>query len=152
MQTPGTILDLHDIIVNIVIRHEVQIATFAALLLHHTSPAFPDRPLRHATLFSSSFFQLLSCVRVQMKLPLQPFRPIPRLLRPKQAASKHVPWCLTGSQGFQSLTHRGYATTYVSAADLQFGQPVHETHPHVLKSGESTWLHSRACRTYSLHA
>ncbi|KAF3358741.1 hypothetical protein VdG1_05295 [Verticillium dahliae VDG1] len=26
----------------------------------------------------------------------------------------------------------------VSAADLQFGQPVHETHPHILKAGEIT--------------
>lgn len=24
----------------------------------------------------------------------------------------------------------------MSAADLQFGQPVHETHPHILKAGE----------------
>ncbi|WEW58135.1 aminopeptidase [Emydomyces testavorans] len=26
----------------------------------------------------------------------------------------------------------------ISAADLQFGQPVHETHPHILKAGELT--------------
>ena len=26
--------------------------------------------------------------------------------------------------------------TSISAADLQFGQPVHETHPHLLKAGE----------------
>jgi intermediate cleaving peptidase 55 len=31
---------------------------------------------------------------------------------------------------------RRYAT--VSAADLQFGQPVHETHPHLLRAGECT--------------
>ncbi|KAK0385219.1 hypothetical protein NLU13_7696 [Sarocladium strictum] len=31
---------------------------------------------------------------------------------------------------------RGYAS--VSAADLQFGQPVHETHPHILRAGELT--------------
>ena len=28
----------------------------------------------------------------------------------------------------------------VSAADLQFGQPVHETHPHMLQAGERTCL------------
>ncbi|KAI5467704.1 peptidase M24, structural domain-containing protein [Mariannaea sp. PMI_226] len=35
-----------------------------------------------------------------------------------------------------SIQCRGYAT--VSAADLQFGQPVYETHPHILKPGELT--------------
>ena len=25
----------------------------------------------------------------------------------------------------------------MAAGELQFGQPVHETHPHVLKAGES---------------
>jgi hypothetical protein len=25
----------------------------------------------------------------------------------------------------------------ISAADYQFGQPVHETHPHLLEAGES---------------
>ncbi|KAL2012322.1 hypothetical protein VTN00DRAFT_5040 [Thermoascus crustaceus] len=33
-------------------------------------------------------------------------------------------------------TRRSYAT--VSAAELQFGQPVHETHPHILQPGELT--------------
>jgi intermediate cleaving peptidase 55 len=33
------------------------------------------------------------------------------------------------------LAARSYAT--ISASDLQFGQPVHETHPHILKAGES---------------
>jgi intermediate cleaving peptidase 55 len=32
---------------------------------------------------------------------------------------------------------RTYATVSVSAADLQFGQPVYETHPHLLHAGES---------------
>ncbi|KAL9047050.1 MAG: hypothetical protein Q9214_000278 [Letrouitia sp. 1 TL-2023] len=35
-----------------------------------------------------------------------------------------------------SLQSRLYTST--SAADLQFGQPVHETHPHLLKPGELT--------------
>jgi intermediate cleaving peptidase 55 len=30
---------------------------------------------------------------------------------------------------------RAYATS-VAAADLQFGQPLHETHPHLLSPGE----------------
>ena len=34
-------------------------------------------------------------------------------------------------------TFRSYAS--VSAAELQFGQPVHETHPHLLKAGERKW-------------
>ena len=33
-----------------------------------------------------------------------------------------------------SLTPRCYSS--VSAAELQFGQPLHETHPHLLKAGE----------------
>ncbi|KAK4042382.1 peptidase M24, structural domain-containing protein [Parachaetomium inaequale] len=33
--------------------------------------------------------------------------------------------------------HRSYATS-ISAAELEFGQPVHETHPHILKPGEIT--------------
>lgn len=32
---------------------------------------------------------------------------------------------------------RGYATA-IPASDLEFGQPVYETHPHILKPGEST--------------
>jgi hypothetical protein len=36
---------------------------------------------------------------------------------------------------------RAYAS--VSAAELQFGQPVHETHPHLLRAGECT---SSSCR------
>ncbi|CZT46123.1 related to E.coli X-Pro aminopeptidase II [Rhynchosporium secalis] len=35
-----------------------------------------------------------------------------------------------------SYTRRTYAS--VSAAELQFGQPVHETHPHLLRAGEIT--------------
>lgn len=33
---------------------------------------------------------------------------------------------------------RGYATAEVPASKLSFGQPLHETHPHLLKPGEST--------------
>jgi intermediate cleaving peptidase 55 len=34
-------------------------------------------------------------------------------------------------------TTRKYATTTVAAADLDFGQPVYETHSHMLEPGES---------------
>ena len=33
-----------------------------------------------------------------------------------------------------SLRHRPYAS--LSASNLQFGQPLHETHPHLLQTGE----------------
>ncbi|KAL6866636.1 peptidase M24, structural domain-containing protein [Trichoderma novae-zelandiae] len=36
-----------------------------------------------------------------------------------------------------SSPRRCYSSV-ISAADLQFGQPVHETHPHILKAGEIT--------------
>ncbi|KAK4103232.1 Creatinase/aminopeptidase [Parathielavia hyrcaniae] len=37
----------------------------------------------------------------------------------------------------RSTWNRSYATS-ISAAELDFGQPVHETHPHLLKPGEIT--------------
>ncbi|KAI4199626.1 MAG: hypothetical protein LQ350_004501 [Teloschistes chrysophthalmus] len=40
------------------------------------------------------------------------------------------------SNGHGVVSLRSYAS--VAAADLQFGQPVHETHPHLLKAGEIT--------------
>ncbi|KAI9759593.1 MAG: hypothetical protein M4579_002259 [Chaenotheca gracillima] len=33
---------------------------------------------------------------------------------------------------------RPYSTESISAAELQFGQPLHETHPHLLQAGELT--------------
>ncbi|KAI6353732.1 hypothetical protein MCOR25_008903 [Pyricularia grisea] len=50
-------------------------------------------------------------------------------------ALQHSPSPWTNSP--QRLGKRGIATT-VSASELQFGQPVHETHPHLLKAGELT--------------
>jgi len=35
--------------------------------------------------------------------------------------------------------------TSVPAAQLSFGQPLHETHPHLLKAGEGATLHSGVC-------
>ena len=44
---------------------------------------------------------------------------------------RHQPFPATSRQ------HRAYASA-VSAAELQFGQILHETHPHLLKAGERT--------------
>ncbi|EJT80123.1 xaa-Pro dipeptidase [Gaeumannomyces tritici R3-111a-1] len=47
-----------------------------------------------------------------------------------------LPQC-TSSTPQRVSNWRSYATR-VAASELQFGQPVHETHPHILKSGELT--------------
>lgn len=62
----------------------------------------------------------------------------PESLCPMRQLSGGVP-----SSGIPA-SGRKYAT--VSAAALQFGQPVHETHPHILKAGESM-LASQNCLT-----
>ena len=41
------------------------------------------------------------------------------------------------------LQNRSYAS--VSAAELQFGQPLHETHPHLLKAGERKYNTQPPC-------
>ncbi|KAL8988378.1 MAG: hypothetical protein Q9177_002539 [Variospora cf. flavescens] len=53
-------------------------------------------------------------------------------------ARKQVPWSSVHRfpRATQALPYRSYAS--VSAAELQFGQPLHETHPHLLKPGELT--------------
>ncbi|KUI69863.1 Intermediate cleaving peptidase 55 [Cytospora mali] len=45
---------------------------------------------------------------------------------------------LSTSRATRLPTTRQYATTAVPASQLQFGQPVYETHPHILKPGEIT--------------
>lgn len=40
------------------------------------------------------------------------------------------------SGGARLIVHRGCAS--ISAAEMQFGQPIHETHPHILNHGELT--------------
>ncbi|OLN85162.1 Intermediate cleaving peptidase 55 [Colletotrichum chlorophyti] len=61
-------------------------------------------------------------------------RPISRVLRTAQSLrGVSSQWRTSRSVGRQT---RQYAA--VSAADLQFGQPVHETHPHILNAGEIT--------------
>ncbi|KAI4283706.1 MAG: hypothetical protein L6R35_005070 [Caloplaca aegaea] len=51
---------------------------------------------------------------------------------------KQAPWSSVhrSPRATQALPYRSYAS--VSAAELQFGQPLHETHPHLLKPGEIT--------------
>ena len=49
-----------------------------------------------------------------------------QISRPLQASIRPLPG---------RTWNRSYATT-ISAAELEFGQPVHETHPHILKAGE----------------
>src|ERR1700761_5190678 len=44
---------------------------------------------------------------------------------------------LLAANGLRSCV-RNYNTVTVNAADLSFGQPVHETHPHLLQPGELT--------------
>lgn len=40
--------------------------------------------------------------------------------------------------------NRSYAS--VSAGELRFGQPVHETHPHLLEAGERRWIAFESCK------
>ena len=56
-----------------------------------------------------------------MSLPL-------RILRPAVRAP---------CRAIRAQRWRGYATVEVPASKLSFGQPLHETHPHLLKPGES---------------
>ncbi|EXV05686.1 peptidase M24 family protein [Metarhizium robertsii] len=80
-----------------------------------------------------------------MKLPLLSFR---SSLSPRNALSTRAPR-LAKSGTINSLSIRAafaenrqiirsYSAVAVSAADLKFGQPVYETHPHILKAGELT--------------
>lgn len=63
-----------------------------------------------------------------MRWLLRAERPLLLRLQPRT----NRPW----RRDFHRLYPR-HAAEAVSAADLQFGQPVHETHPHLLKPGES---------------
>ncbi|KAL8845409.1 MAG: hypothetical protein Q9176_000045 [Flavoplaca citrina] len=63
-------------------------------------------------------------------------RPLQRLLRSRPRTGGLVPIAATAFSRAAPLQSPSYAS--VSAADLQFGQPVHETHPHLLKPGELT--------------
>ncbi|KAK1759626.1 peptidase M24, structural domain-containing protein [Echria macrotheca] len=63
---------------------------------------------------------------------VQPVKPI----RSHQRLFAHSPRTIRTFLPSSPRSSRGYAT--VSAAELEFGQPVHETHPHILKAGEIT--------------
>ncbi|KAL1986600.1 hypothetical protein VTN96DRAFT_6178 [Rasamsonia emersonii] len=52
------------------------------------------------------------------------------------AQFRHGQYDLLSASSRQAARRRSYAT--ISAAELQFGQPVHETHPHILNPGELT--------------
>ncbi|KAH0491590.1 hypothetical protein TgHK011_003015 [Trichoderma gracile] len=79
-----------------------------------------------------------------MKLPQSPIRslvlashrlPIRQQRRSISQAISHINRSSPSSYIFSP--RRCYSSV-ISAADLQFGQPVHETHPHILKAGEIT--------------
>ncbi|KAL8715794.1 MAG: hypothetical protein Q9220_000461 [cf. Caloplaca sp. 1 TL-2023] len=59
-----------------------------------------------------------------------------RLSRPHQRLVSRAVRVKDSTSRIALLPYRPYAT--VAAADLQFGQPVHETHPHLLRPGELT--------------
>ncbi|KAL8392377.1 hypothetical protein RB595_002534 [Gaeumannomyces hyphopodioides] len=67
-------------------------------------------------------------------VPIQGYLLQAQPLRAKLA--RLLPQC-TSSTPQRISSCRSYATR-VAASELQFGQPVHETHPHILKAGELT--------------
>lgn len=77
-----------------------------------------------------------------MKLPRTALRQVERRLAQLPAAPLQRPSSCVLSTRCQTTprpspsTSRTYAT--ISASELQFGQPVHETHPHLLAPGELT--------------
>ncbi|KAL8993385.1 MAG: hypothetical protein Q9169_006388 [Polycauliona sp. 2 TL-2023] len=64
------------------------------------------------------------------------FGALQRLLRSRLRLSGDRSSVVSACSRTGPLQSRPYAS--VSAADLQFGQPLHETHPHLLKPGELT--------------
>jgi hypothetical protein len=89
------------------------------------------RPLHQTSQPPSSYFfrsLLTTYWRVIMRWLLRAERSL--LLRP--LARTNTPW----RRQFHRSTSRRTVEA-ISAKDLQFGQPVHETHPHLLKPGES---------------
>ena len=77
-----------------------------------------------------------------MKLPRAPLRSFGPGLPLRAVSTRSISTIgLTPSKPHRALpssipfARRTYA---VSASDLRFGQPVHETHPHILKAGELT--------------
>ncbi|KAK3955606.1 peptidase M24, structural domain-containing protein [Pseudoneurospora amorphoporcata] len=89
-----------------------------------------------------------------MKLPRVALRQCSRQLRPQNnwplqpclqsakstsiPASSSTPWRPSRTYATTPPSPATTTTTTVSAADLEFGQPVYETHPHMLQPGELT--------------
>ncbi|KAK3937872.1 peptidase M24, structural domain-containing protein [Diplogelasinospora grovesii] len=78
---------------------------------------------------------------MKMKLPRTALRLFERQLKSPNSGlyRPRIASRCTGSRSCPApapVGRRSYAT--VSAAELEFGQPVHETHPHILKAGEIT--------------
>ncbi|QUC21999.1 uncharacterized protein UV8b_06240 [Ustilaginoidea virens] len=77
-----------------------------------------------------------------MRFPRLPTRSwsVPRTTRPSRAPRPtREPSINSPSAVYSCPRYRCYSGgAVVSAADLKFGQPVYETHPHILKAGELT--------------
>lgn len=52
--------------------------------------------------------------------------------------------------GLRLLRPAARSLTSVPAAQLSFGQPLHETHPHLLKAGEGATLPSGSRRVLTV--
>lgn len=104
--------------------------------LHQTLPFSPTGG--YAAPPHRQFAQKLLCVH-EMKFPWSSFRCNPlasHAAQPSKALwrAKHNNICTSHRQKPGHRWHSSAAA--VSAADLRFGQPVHETHPHILQAGE----------------
>ncbi|KAK3492250.1 Creatinase/aminopeptidase [Neurospora hispaniola] len=73
-------------------------------------------------------------LRSQSNWPLQPRLQFAKSIIPASHPSSSPP----STPWRPSRTYATTTTTTVSAADLEFGQPVYETHPHILQPGELT--------------
>lgn len=106
------------------------------------APAVPGHMMqtKYRSCPSNAFFLSFNLSTMLKRIPLlhQPWRRVP-----------HIPSCTSSAQFRPSLSNsftahnrsslraRSYAS--ISAAELQFGQPLHETHPHLLEPGECKW-------------
>ncbi|KAI1406110.1 aminopeptidase-like protein [Hypoxylon fuscum] len=75
------------------------------------------------------------------QLPLRQLeRHLTRYLQPNPASPPLYKTSFSNRPKLKSnpICTRGYSTTAISASDLLFGQPVHETHPHLLAPAELT--------------
>lgn len=108
----------------------------------------------HRTLHCSQIFNRSKCTYVD-RISLREIPPARNLrhFRSRLAPSSHAPRHSTTMRRcallplraahrpiptFRSRPHflNARAQSSIAAADLQFGQPLHETHPHIIQSGE----------------